>query len=772
VDGTRRVDPLALSLVGIAALLSVVLVTLGTYTGIELARFQRAETRRGTLVYAAGQSVAPGVSTRVIDLAGILARLRYSETRAAPGAPGQFHRGPSGWDIYVRGLDDAGHAAPARLRLEMRGERVARVLRDGQAVAAATLEPEVLTAAGDRPGEEFRPVQLAEVPVTLIDAVLAAEDHRFFEHRGLDLHGLARAAWANFRAGRITQGGSTLTQQLVKNRLLDSHRTFGRKLREAWLATVVEWQYPKERILEAYLNEMYMGQRGALAIRGMGAASRAYFRKEVHQLTLAEAATLAGMIRAPNTYSPALSVERARHRRDVVLGRMRELGRISAEDLEAARRQPVRVSATPAPGQPAPWFTDWVRQEVEERVGDDVSDARGGARIQTTLDLTLQRFAERAVARGLEKLEGAVPRLRRADAGERLQAAVVVIDPATGAVRALVGGRDYRQSQYNRAVSARRQPGSAFKPFVYAAALRMRRSGPVFTLASRIDDAPITLEMHGQPWTPRNYEDRYEGRVSVRRALELSLNAATVRIAQEVGLKAVIDTARELGIQSPLAAVPSLVLGAFEVTPLELARAYAPFANGGQRLSALTGLETVWDGGGTVLARADAERTPVLSPAEAYLMTSLLEGVLASGTGAQAGALGVSGPVAGKTGTTNDGRDAWLVGYTPTLVALVWVGFDSGDAVGLSGAQAALPLWADFMKQAMDAYAPPPFETPPGVTIAQIDPTNGKLANNWCPLVTRETFLTGSEPPVCDEHGGYGERIVDWWRKFRDWMRR
>jgi penicillin-binding protein 1B len=295
---------------------------------------------------------------------------------------------------------------------------------------------------------------------------------------------------------------------------------------------------------------------------------------------------------------------------------------------------------------------------------------------------------------------------------------------------------------------------------------------PAFTLASLIDDTPITVDVGSTPWSPRNYEDRYEGRVSVRRALEQSLNAATVRIALEIGLPTVIDSAHQLGLATDLAAVPAVVLGAFEVTPLELARAYAPFANGGTRIGVPSTIHAVVDAGGSVVALAREPRTAVLSPAEAYLMTSALAGVLNSGTGASARALGVTGDAAGKTGTTNDARDAWFVGYAGGLLAIVWVGFDDNAALGLSGAQAALPIWADFMKQATAAYGTRTFVVPDGITVAEIDPTNGRLANRSCPTVKPETFLSGSEPPPCTDHGGIGDQMFDWWRRFRDWFRK
>ncbi|MGH7392634.1 MAG: penicillin-binding transpeptidase domain-containing protein, partial [Candidatus Rokuibacteriota bacterium] len=519
----------------------------------------------------------------------------------------------------------------------------------------------------------------------------------------------------------------------------------------------------------SYLNEMYLGQRGGLAIRGVGAAARAYFRKEIHQLTLAEAAMLVGMIRAPNSYSPVLNPERARQRRDVVLGRLRDLGRVTEAQHAAARREPIRVAGPAAPGQVAPYFTDWVRQEMEQRLGDGLT----GARVLTTLDLALQRLAEGAVNRGLERLEARRPRLRRAEPADRLQAVLVALEPSTGRIRALVGGRDYQTSQFNRVVSARRQPGSAFKPFVYLAALeRQRGGGPAFTPATFVDDSPLTLTVGGAEWSPRNYEDHYEGRVTVRRALEQSLNAATVRIAMEIGLPSVIETARTLGVTSRLTPVPAMVLGAFEVTPLELARAYLPLAGGGLRPEAVSAVAAAWLPDGSPLEVPKVQAAEVISAAEAYLVTTLLQGAVHSGTAAPARSLGVTGDVAGKTGTTNDGRDAWFVGYTPTLVVLVWVGFDSGEAHGLSAAQAALPIWADFMHQALDAYPAPGFAVPAGIVAVNVDSTNGRAANRWCPLVSREVFLSGSEPAPCDEHGFVTDHIVDWWRRFRDWLSR
>jgi penicillin-binding protein 1B len=737
------------------------------YSAIELSRFERADARRATFIYAAGQSLAPGVHVQRVGLPATLARLGYVETRATPPSPGLFRRSAGSWEIYLRAGEDAGAAL---VRLQVVDDRIAKVTRAGQDVAAVTLEPEVLASASDRPGEDHKPVRIEETPRVLINAVLAAEDHRFFEHGGLDVRALLRAAWANLRAGRVKEGGSTITQQLVKVRLLSPQRTFFRKLREAWLAALVESRYSKERILEAYLNEIYLGQRGPIAIRGVGSASRAYFGKEVHQLTTPEAALIAAIIRGPNIYSPAVDPDRAREHRNVVLAQMRDLKMITSDEFERARRTPVHVRSLVSPGQSAPYFVDYVRQELEQRF-EGISRVRG-VRIATTLDLSLQRFAEVAAVRGLDRLESSLTPGYRRDPGRRLQVAVLVVETATGEIRALVGGRDYLASQFNRVTSARRQPGSAFKPIVYLAALRAGDGAPFFTAASRVEDLPITLESNGEPWSPRNYDDRYEGIVTVRQALEQSLNSATVRIAQTVGLPNVIETARTLGLQSQLAPVPAMALGAFEVTPLELARAYLPLANGGIRPAAVSGIRTAQFGDDEVKPAAAEESARVVSQAEAWLLTSLLKGVVTSGTARAVRASGLPDVVAGKTGTTNDGRDAWFVGYSPRLLALVWVGFDSGEPHGMSGAKAALPIWLDFMKQALDAYPQSDFEMPAGISFADIDASNGKRAARACPVIVREAFLTGTEPPLCDEHRGVIDHVVNGWNRLTEWFRR
>ena len=750
------------------ALLGILIVVgggLAIYSARALSRFERVEARRSTLLYAAPPMLRPGVSVSALDLAGLLGRLGYRESRSAAG-PGQFSRTDSAWDINV----GSGGGGAGRVSLTVSDGRITRLRQNGTDVQSVALPPELLASAGAGMGENIRPVHLADVPPMVRTAILAVEDERFYEHGGLDPRGVLRALWANVRKGRVVEGGSTITQQLVKSRLLTPERTLSRKLNEAWLSTALEWRYSKDQILEAYLNEIYLGQVGGSAVRGIGAASRAYFGKEVHQLTLSEAALLAGMIRGPNSYSPTANPDRARERRDVVLTRLRDLGKISEDDYRRARREPVKARPTPGNGLVAPYFVDYVRAELERSADMDLADQHG-VRVYTTLDPVLQRLAEAAVVKGIDRLETARPRLRRKGPDERLQAALIVLDTTTGQVRALVGGRDYRLSQFNRVVLARRQPGSAFKPFVYLAALTPRQEGPRFTAASLIEDAPITVVVDGKPWSPKNYDDHYQGMVTVRRALEGSLNTATVRLAQAVGLGTVVGTARALGVEGDLKPVPALALGVFETTPLDLARAYLPLANGGLAPSG-GAVDAVTDDSGRAIWSAGRETRQVIGAPEAFLVTSLLEGVINAGTGTAARAMGVPGAVAGKTGTTNDGRDAWFVGYSSNLLALVWVGFDDGAPAGLSGAEGALPIWSEFMRQALDVYPGGAFPEPAGVTYAKIDAGNGRRATAYCPVVVTEVFLAGTEPPPCEEHGGATEQIGRWWDRVWDWFKK
>jgi penicillin-binding protein 1B len=761
------------------ALLLTVTLPLGIFAAWSWGVVSRLDLERvheASFIYAAGQPLTAGLSVEAIDLAGTLRRLRYQEVTGQPRLAGQYRRGDQGWEIFLNARDDPrAQRSAVRVRLAMQDQRVTAVVNpaDGSSLDGVELEPEVLSGLTDTIGQLRRPVRIAAVPAHLVQAILTAEDQRFYEHGGVDAKAVGRAVWVNLRRGEVAQGGSTLTQQLVKNLLLSPKRTWDRKLREAGLAVMLEWRYGKQEILEAYLNTIYLGQIGNTSLYGVGAAARGFFGKEVERLTPAESALIAALIRAPNSYSPLPSPERATERRDLILARMRDRGIIDEPTRLKASQESVRVKPSNLPRLLGPYFLDSVRTQIEQPQTEN-GLGRGGLRIYTTLDPVLQRAAEATVSRGLDRLEGRYKQLRRQQNGHRLQVALVALDPATGEIRAMVGGRDYAQSQFNRATHARRQPGSAFKPFVYLAALRFGPRGepPRLTPASFVKDEPVTLQVGKDTWTPRNYDDRFEGTVSVRRALEQSLNAATVRVASEVGLPQVISTARETGFTSPMQPVPALVLGSFEVTPLELATAYATLASYGERRSPTT-LRAVVDREGQV-EEPPRSRAMALRADEAFLVSYLLRGVIDRGTAVAARSLGVEGVVAGKTGTTNDGRDAWFVGYTPRLVALVWVGFDERDVLRLSGSQAALPIWADFMRTAMAVVPSGGFTVPATVSFRDVDPTNGKLATRYCPVVFREAFLPGTEPrEACTDHGSaIGEFADSMFKRFFDWLGR
>jgi penicillin-binding protein 1B len=552
----------------------------------------------------------------------------------------------------------------------------------------------------------------------------------------------------NLRGGEIRQGGSTLTQQLVKNLFLTQERTLVRKLREVALALMIDLRYDKEQILSAYLNEIYWGSSGGANLMGVGAAAWSYFGNDPTHLTLCESAVLAGMIRSPGNYSPVAHPERSLERRDWVLGRMEELGWLETSKAEAALAEPLCVSSQPARGRLAPYFGDRMVSEAALRFGvSQLSDT--GYVLMSTLDRSDQIAAEAAVAWGLDALEEGWEKDTKVQGP--LQAALVSIDPKSGAIRSYVGGRNYGDSQFDRASQAQRQTGSAFKPVVYATAFEQRFAAP----SSLLEDAPLTVKLAGRTWSPQNSNGEFRNDwVSARTALEDSLNVPTARLALEVGLPRIVDTAQALGIRSRLSPVPALALGAFEVTPLELASVYSVFAAGGMKAE-VHGLHAMLDPEGKLIeGNPLMEPLRVLSPQATYLLTSVLQGVLDRGTGSSARVQGLTDPLAGKTGTTNDRRDSWFSGYAPDRVSLVWVGYDDNSKTKLSGARAALPIWARFTFKVRPAGGYPVFAQPPGITSAVIDPATGTLATDDCPEVLTEVFLEGTAPrEVCRLHG-------------------
>jgi len=719
-------------------------------------RFESLPAQQPSRLYGRAFEVAPGIRLELADLAARLDALGYHRAAESDLVPGTYRATERRLAVARRrfggphGMDGGG-----LLVVEASGGRVTSTEVDGRPVAVARIDPPLLATFYGPDLLDRRPTPLDEVPRDVVRAVLAGEDAAFFQHPGISITGILRALWANMRSGGVHQGGSTITQQLAKNLYLTHERKLSRKLREAMLALALEWRYSKETILEAYLNQIFWGRSGAANVIGIGSAARAYFGRPASELSLAEGALLAGLIPAPADFSPWRHPEKARERRGRVLDRMAELGWITKEAAAAAREEALPPPRPALSGRVAPYYVDAAALEARRRWQiDQFADA--GYSLHGTLDPVEQAAAERAVEEGLAELSGRSARVRRKE--DLFQAALVAFDPASGAVTAYVGGRDYSESQFDRAGTAQRQAGSSFKPFVYAAAFEAGTATP----ATLLEDAPLTLQSGGQLWSPSNDDDEFEGWITARTAIEKSRNLATVRLALQTGLERVVATAKAAGIRARLQPFPSVSLGAFEVTPLELANAYAAFANRGVRPPAHL-VEAVAAADGVPIPGAPLpEPRAAVSPQTAYLVTVLLEGVVDYGTGAGARRLGLVDPVAGKTGTTNRRRDNWFAGFAPERVALVWVGFDDDSPTPFSGSTAALPIWTKFMlaTRPPGGYTRP--QPPPGIRVVLIDPTTGELATDRCPEVLAEAFRADRIPvAVCHLHGGWRSQPID-----------
>jgi len=757
----RPRHPRRLAGVAIALAVVVLVVVLHLYVSVT-SRFGEGIWSLPSKVYSDVLVLRPGDEVGLERVAERLAETGYAAAESLV-RPGQYRRRGLRLEAFLRRVDVPGHDRPAlRVALEFDASHV-RSIRDeqGRRLDAVVLEPVLIGSVYGPRQEDRELLHLEEVPQPFLRAVLAAEDARFDRHHGLDLRGITRAAWTNFTSGRIVQGGSTITQQTIKNLYLGQQRTWWRKAREAAMAVILDARYSKAQILEVYLNEVYLGQRGSVAICGVQAASRFYFGRPLDELSLGEQALLAGLIRSPGFYNPFQHPERAAERRAFVLAAMERLGWIDGPQRERAAAEPLRVVDRELALSRAPYAVDWVLSELGELYPRSVLAARG-LRIHTTIDPSIQRDAELALKNGLERLEQSFPTLRRQVAERRLQGAVIVTQPETGAILAMVGGRDHGASQFNRATQALRQPGSCFKPFVFAAGFELGMLGRENGLspASLLEDSPFELVSGGKRWRPENYDNEYRGQVTVRAALEQSLNIPTVRAAQAVGLDAVIDVARACGITSPMSAVPSLALGTAEVTPLELATAYGVFAAGGVRHDPWI-IRALTDSKGELLEGREVQPQPGLSQESAFLVGELLRGVFLRGTARSAPAHGFRGEAAGKTGTTDDMRDAWFVGYTDQLLSLVWVGYDDNARTGLTGASGALPIWVDLMRRA-DPHSTLTAARPPDIVSREIDPASGMLARSGCPEVVEEYFVRGMEPQEdCPLHRGRFQRWLE-----------
>jgi penicillin-binding protein 1B len=582
------------------------------------------------------------------------------------------------------------------------------------------------------------PISLSALPEYVPNAFVAAEDVRFRRHLGVDPIGIARALFANLRARVITQGGSTIDQQIIKARFLTQERTWRRKFVEMILAVLLDARLSKDEILEIYLNDVYLGHSGGKPVLGIDEASRLYLNKLPGQLRLDEAAMLASIVRAPNRDNPWKRPDIVRARRDAILGVMQRRGWITDAQYREALDRNVRFVGGSIPLAPFPFYLRAVRSELVRRIGIRPA-IEGGLTIVCEMDPVAQRAAERVARRAAEQLESRYSWIRDQARVEPLQAAILSVDPRSGGIRALVGGSDYNISPFDRTSSMRRQPGSAFKTFAYLAAIASKRATP----ATLLLDAPVRIESSGdQSWEPHNYDERYRGRVTLREAFEKSLNVPTVRLTQQIGLKRVVNTAEEFGFDEKFARIPALPLGVTEVTMRELTAAYTPFPNLGMRVEPFL-LTEVRSQGGKTLYRHQAETKKVVGADAAYIMHTLLRGVVQRGTASRLKRWGL-GYVAGKTGTTNDYRDAWFVGYTADMVTTVWVGFDHGAPLRLSSAEAAIPIWAGYMSAVPHDRSEP--KPPAGVTFRDIDPDSGMLWREGCPGPWREVFLEGTAP--------------------------
>ncbi len=641
-------------------------------------------------------------------------------------------------------------------------QRIVSIKAVAKNVDRVTLDAPVLTGMMTGSREKRRRVALDVIPARMQEAVLAIEDRRFYYHPGVDPIRIVGAVFTNlFGSKSYLVGASTITQQLARNFFLTEEmaleqqtrqRSPRRKILEQFMSLILEIKTTKNEILELYLNDVYLGHRGSFALHGVAEASKIYFAKDVRNLTLSEAALLAGIIQSPQIHSPFNNPDRALERRNVVLRAMVDAGYITDDAAVRAQKEPIAVVARSVDNE-APYFVDYIGDVLDDNFPGVVSKP-GALDIYTTLDLNLQRYAQEAVRDGIASVDKLLARRTRGPA-RVAQAALVSIDPRSGEILAFIGGRSYNQSQFNRAIAARRQIGSTFKPFVYLAAFEKAADdgNGEMSPATIVFDEPTTWNYDNQEWTPKNYDNEYDGAITLRRALAMSRNVAAVKVAEQTGYDRVVQLWKKakIGNTDDVKPYPAVALGIVELTPLELAQAYTVFPNRGT-VKKLRPIITVTSGEDVNKPKVEAGPA-VARPSTAFLVTSMMRSVLNEGTGASARGNGFTPDAAGKSGTTNDLRDAWFVGFTPELLTVVWVGLDDNQPLGLSGSQAALPIWTSFMKQALAGRTSSAFEAPDGVSFVEIDRDTGKIATPICPRLTTEAFLAGTEPlGVCELH--------------------
>ncbi|HXA16656.1 MAG TPA: PBP1A family penicillin-binding protein [Thermoanaerobaculia bacterium] len=754
---------------GIAFLVMVCFVGLLAYVGYTYAVITKKfdSSRRWDLpsrIYSDATPIVPGMTIPRTLLEPKLNHVGYHETNVRVANPGEYRYAGGTLEIYLQNFeypDIEFRALPVAIEMDGGGTvHAIRRLDDGVALRGIRIEPELITSIYNNEMEDRLPVSIDAVPKVVSEAIISTEDKNFYHHQGISIRGTLGALMTDIRNKNISHGGSTLTQQLIKNFYLNPERSWGRKAHEALMAVLLEARYSKSQILEAYLNEIYLGQNGAVQISGVEQASQVYFGKHVTYLTLPEAATLAGIIRSPNVLSPLAHPDRAKGRRDTVLQLMKEQGMINDADYEQAVASPMTTSRFPKMSRSAPFFVDLVLKQLKETYPETQLRTEG-LRVFTTLDTIMQRSAEQSLDSGIDALNKHYPYLRNSPTP--LEGVVLTIQPGTGYVKALVGGRSYSKTQFNRAIQARRQPGSLFKPFVYATAMDPARGQQAFTAATVLDDSPISVKSGNAVWTPQNYDLKYHGQVSAREALAHSYNIPAVRAAMNAGVPNVIKTAATIGIESHLEPYPSVSLGSFEVTPLEIAYAYSAFANLGVKAEPISIL-AVSTREGKLLESREVKMKRVAPASVCYVMNDILKDVFNYGTASiKAHALGFTRPFAGKTGTTSSYRDAWFIGYSPRILSLVWLGFDDGHSVRLAGGDACVPIWTTNMNRVGGMIADVDWKRPEDVVERQIDPLSGMLATPYCPQTKNEIFVLGTEPAsVCPLHAGSGEPSPFW----------
>ena len=726
-------------------------------------RFRTPVFSNSAKIYALPRTVRDGEKIEAREIAAALRQAGYSE-KEGQSTLGSFKLVKGGIEIMP---GQESYHSPEAAQISIADGKVDRITSKGNELSAYELEPQLVTALFDAEQRSKRQlVKYNDIPPMMVQAVLAIEDRRFFEHSGVNFVRTAEAAFGDLLHQRREQGGSTLTQQLARGFFLSPEKTIKRKLTEMLIAEELEQKFSKQQIFEFYANWVDLGQRGSFAISGFAEASKAYFNKDLKDITLPEAALLAGLIQRPSYLSPYRHPERAQERRNLVLESMVETHAITREQADKAKAAPLKLAPPNVEASDAPYFVDMVRDTLISKFNEnDLNDQ--SYRIYTTLDQDLQKAAAQAVEMGIKLVDEQVKKMRtkrvkvgkkfetKVVTGPQAQVAMVVLDPHTGAVLALVGGRDYGWSQLNHSVS-KRPTGSIFKPFVYAAAMNTALDGSqtVITPASTVTDAPTSFAYGDQIYEPRNYKEEYKGDVTLRYALAMSLNNATVKVAEEVGYDKVADLAKLAGITS-VKATPAMALGSYDASPMDMAGAYTTFANNGVRLSPIL-LRSVRNTKGDVIANYNTDQRQVMDPRIAYVMTNMMESVINNGLGYSAVRVrGFTLPAAGKTGSSHDG---WFAGYTSNLLCIVWVGYDDYSDLRLSGAMTAAPIWTEFMKKASELpqYADMRgFSQPTGVVDVQLDKATNRLATPACPDDYTSAFVAGTEPhETCDQTAG------------------